>query len=139
MAEATTAAEQLVREYVDAWNERDFQRFADLLAESFTFTSPTAGTVHGRENCEAYADAVVTGFSDFQVIVQEIVAEETLVMTESILVGTHDGEYEGIPPTHEEIELRDMAKFVVEDGKIQEERLYFDSQELFDQLGLLEE
>lgn len=139
MSEATTDAEQLVSEYVDAWNERNFQRFADLLAESFSFTSPTAGTVHGRENCEAYAEAVVTGFSDFQVIVQEMVAEETLVMTESVLVGTHDGEYEGIPPTNEEIELRDMAKFVVEDGKIQEERLYFDRQELFDQLGLLDE
>lgn len=138
MTQATTAAEQLVIEYVDAWNERDFQRFADLLAESFTFTSPTAGTVHGRENCEAYARAVVAGFSDFQVMVQEMVADENLVMTESLLIGTHDGEYDGIPPTHEEIELRDMAKFVVEDGKLQEERLYFNRQEFFDQLGLLD-
>lgn len=138
MTQATTAAEQLVIEYVDAWNERDFQRFADLLAESFTFTSPTAGTIHGRENCEAYAQAVVAGFSDFQVMVQEMVADENLVMTESLLIGTHDGEYDGIPPTHEEIELRDMAKFVVEDGKLQEERLYFNRQEFFDQLGLLD-
>lgn len=137
MAQATADAEQIVTEYVDAWNERDFQRFTDLLAESFTFTSPTAGTVHGRENCAAYARAVVAGFSDFQVMVQEMVADGNLVMTESILVGTHDGEYDSIPPTHEEIEVRDMAKFVVEDGKIQEERLYFDRQEFFDQLGLL--
>ncbi len=139
MAQATTDAEQLVIEYVDAWNERDFQRFADLLGESFTFISPTAGTVQGRENCEAYARAVVAGFSDFQVTVQEIVADGNLVMTESILVGTHDGEYDGIPPTHEEIEVPDMAKFVIQDGKIQEERLYFDRQEFFDQLGLLAE
>lgn len=135
MAQATTDAERLVTEYVDAWNERDFSKFADLLAESFTFNSPTAGTVHGRQNCEEYASAVVGGFSDFQILVQEMVGDENLVMTESLLVGTHDGEYDGIPPTHEKIEIRDMAKFVVEDGKLQEERLYFDRQEFLDQLG----
>lgn len=138
MTETTTAAEQLVSEYVDAWNERDFKRFGNLLAESFTFTSPTAGTVYGRENCEAYAQVVITGFSDFQITVQETVADKNLVMTESVLTGTHDGEYDGIPPTHEQIENWDMAKFVVEDGTLQVERIYFDRQDFFDQLGLLD-
>lgn len=139
MAKATTDAEQLVLEYVDAWNEREFSKFTDLVTESFTFTSPTAGTVHGRENCEAYAQAVVEGFPDFQIIVKEMLHDGDLVMAESLLVGTHDGEYDGIPPTHQEIEIRDMAKFVVKDGKIQEERLYFDRHEFLDQLGLLDE
>lgn len=139
MVQATTDAEQLVTEYVDAWNERDFSRFADLVAGSFTFTSPMAGTVQGRENCEAYGQAVVEGFSDFQIIIEEILHDGDLVVTESVLVGTHDGEYNGIPPTHRKIEIRDMAKFVVEDNKLQEERLYFDRHELLDQLGLLDE
>lgn len=139
MAKTTADAEQLVIEYVDAWNEREFSKFPDILAESFTLTSPTAGTVRGSSNCETYARAVVSGFSDFQITVEEMLADGNLVMTESVLTGTNDGEYEGMPPTREEIEIHDMAKFVVEDGKLQEERLYFDRQAFLDQLGLLDE
>lgn len=68
-----------------------------------------------------------------------MLADENLVVTESILTGTHDGEYDGIPPTYEEVKIRDMAKFVIEDGKLQEERLYFDRHEFLGQLGLLDE
>lgn len=139
MVETTANAEQLVTEYVRAWNERDFSRMSKLVAESFTFTSPTADTIEGRENVEAYAKAVVDGFSDFEIEVQEMLAGEDLVMAESILSGTHDGEFDGIPPTHETFEMRDMATFVVEDGKLQEERLYFDQHEFLGQLGLVDE
>lgn len=139
MTEATTDAEELVLEYVDAWNAQAFSEFKHLLAPSFSFTSPTAGTVEGREHVGAYARAVVSGFSDFRIQVRELVADGNLVMTESILTGTHDGEYDGIPPTGERLELPDMATFVVADGRLQAERLYFDRQDFLAQLGLLEE
>lgn len=139
MVETTADTERLVREYVRAWNERDFAHMSELVAESFTFTSPTAGTIEGHENVEAYAKAVVGGFSDFEVEVQKMLADDNLVMAENILSGTHDGEFNDIPPTHETFEIRDMAKFVVEDGKLQTERLYFDQHDFLSQLGLIDE
>lgn len=139
MAQTTTDAERIVAEYVDAWNERELSELANIVAESFTFTSPTVGTIEGRENVESYVDAVIEGFSNFQITVHEMLGSEHLVMTESVLTGTHDGEYNGIPPTHEEIEIHDMAKFVVKEGRLQEERLYFDRHEFLDQLGLIDE
>jgi steroid delta-isomerase-like uncharacterized protein len=111
---------------------------SELVAESFTFMSPTAGTIEGRENVEAYAKTVVDAFSDFEVEMQEMLAGGNLVMAESILSGTHDGEFNGIPPTHETVEIRDMAKFVVEDGKLQQERIYFDQHDFLSQLGLID-
>lgn len=120
------------------WNEREFERLPEIVSDDFLFRSPTAGTVRGRENVEAYARAVIDGFSDFQIEVHEMLAGENLVMTESTLRGTHDGEYEGIPPTHEPIEVRDMGKFVVDEGTFQEEHLYFDRHDFLRQLGLLD-
>lgn len=139
MARATPDSEQLVSEYVDIWNEHEFSRLSDVVAESFTFTTPTAGTLRGREAVETHARAAVEGFPDFHITVHEMLSSENLVMAESTLSGTHEGEFEGMPPTHEEFELRDMARFVVEDGKLQEERAYFDQHALLSQLGLLEE
>jgi hypothetical protein len=37
-----------------------------------------------------------------------MLAVENLVTTESTLSGTHDGEFDEIPPIHETFEVRDM-------------------------------
>ncbi|WP_222916913.1 ester cyclase [Natrinema sp. SYSU A 869] len=139
MAKTTLDAEQLVSQYVEIWNDQEFSRLSDVVAESFTFTSPTTGTIEGRENVEAYARDVVAGFPDFEITVHEMLADETLVMAEGTLSGTHEGAFDGIEPTHETLELRDMARFVVEDGKLQEERAFFDRYEFLEQLGLVDE
>jgi steroid delta-isomerase-like uncharacterized protein len=139
MATTTGDPEALVIEYADIWNDREFARLSDTVAESFTFTSPTSGTIRGRENVESYARDVTEAFPDFEITVHEMLVGENLVMTESTISGTHEGEFDGIPPTNETVELRDMAKFVVEDGKLQEERTFFDQHDFLAQLGLLEE
>ncbi|WP_137286673.1 ester cyclase [Halorussus salinisoli] len=139
MAEATADAERLVREYAAIWNEGEFSKLSDVVAESFTFTSPTVGTLQGREEVEAYVREVTDGFSDFRIDINDLLSDGTVVMAESTLSGTHDGEFEDIPPTHEEFEIRDMAKFVVEDGKLREERAYFDQHDFLSQLGLVDE
>jgi predicted ester cyclase len=60
-------------------------------------------------------------------------------MKEWTVTATHDGEYSGIPPTNREVEISGMAKILTENGKVVEDRLYYDLQEVFDQLGLTEE
>ncbi|WP_339103787.1 ester cyclase [Haloterrigena salinisoli] len=139
MAETTPDPKGLAEEYAAIWNEQEFSRLSDVVADSFTFTSPTSGTIEGRENLEAYARETLEAFPDFEITVHEMLAGEDLVMAEGTLSGTHEGEFDGIPPTHETFEVRDMARFVVEGGKLQEERAFFDRHELFEQLGLLEE
>jgi predicted ester cyclase len=71
--------------------------------------------------------------------VNGILADEHLVMTESTVTGTHDGEFDGIPPTYREIEFPEMATFVVEQGRVEEERAYDDHHEVLRQLGLVDE
>lgn len=139
MPDVTTDAERVVTEYLRVINEREFSTLSDLLAESFTFRSPTAGTVRGRGEFELYLREIVDGFSAFHVSVEEILADENLVMTESTVTGTHDGEFEGIPPTHRDVEFSEMATFVVERGTLREERAYYDYHEVLRQLGLIDE
>lgn len=139
MVETTTDSREVVVTYAEALNERDLSKVPDVAAKSFTLTSPVSGTVHGRENVEAHFREIVGGFSDFRITIHEMATGENLVMTESTLSGTHDGEFDGVPPTWKEFEIPEMATFVVEDGKLQEERTYFDRHEFLVQLGLVEE
>lgn len=60
-------------------------------------------------------------------------------MGEFTLTGTHDGEFQGIPPTDREVEIKTMSKFEISDGKVQEQWGYLDPQSLMAQLGVTDE
>ena len=68
-----------------------------------------------------------------------MLVEEDEGMAEVRFEMTHENEYEGVPATGREVELRGMSKWRVEDGKIQELRDYVNMQDLYEQLGVTEE
>lgn len=137
MAETTGDAKQLANKYVEIWNTKDFSRFSNIVAESFTFVTPNR-RIEGRENFEAYVREVADAFPDFQITVQKLLADENLVIVEGAVSGTHKGEFNGIPPTGETFEVQDRAQFIVKDGKLQEEWSFFDQQNFLSQLGVLD-
>lgn len=133
-------SERLVNGYVDAWNEQDYSAIPELVSESIVVHNPTApgGVVRSRDELEAFMRGVTAGFPDFHVTILDLLADENQVMYEAELTMTHEGEFEGIPPTGREVEIREMATCHVADGRLQEYRIYFDQQEVFEQLGLTE-
>jgi steroid delta-isomerase-like uncharacterized protein len=141
MARATRDAEGTVRAYVDVWNERDYSKIPEVVSESISVYNPTApgGEVHGRDGLEAFMRGVVAGFPDFHVTVHDVVSNDDLVMYDATLTMTHEGEFDGIPPTGREVEVPEMAKYHVVDDKVREYRVCFDQQAVFEQLGLTDE
>jgi steroid delta-isomerase-like uncharacterized protein len=113
----------------------------DLVSDSFVAYEPSipGGAVHGREALEAYVRELRTAFPDFTITVEVLLEDDEMVMAEWTATGTHKGEFNGIPPTDRTFEHRGMSKFVIGDGKVQEERMYYDPREIAEQLGFLEE
>lgn len=148
MTEASQDAEDLVRAYVDVWNERAYSEIPDLVSDSFVMHDPAApadgipgpeGEVHGPDGLETFMRGVATGFPDFRIAISDLISSGELVMYEGSMTMTHEGEFDGIPPTGKRVEAREMAKFRVGDGHVQEHRAYFDQQEIFEQLGIADD
>jgi steroid delta-isomerase-like uncharacterized protein len=141
MAEATPDAERIVNDYVDLWNGGPETDIADVVSETVAIHDPAApgGELHGRDEFEAFLDEVSTGFPDFHVAVDDMLAGDDVVMAEWTVTGTHEGEFDGIPPTGRAMEMAGMSKMLFADGRVQEDRLYYDLQAMFDQLGLADE
>lgn len=148
MAEVTPESEQLVTDYVNMWNNQEYATIPDLVAESFVMYDPAApedgvpgpaGEVHGRDGLEAFTRGVTAGFPDFDVTILDMVSSDELVMYEATITMTHEREFDGIPPTGREAEVREMSKYRVADGAIHEHRAYFDQQAIFEQLGLTDD
>jgi steroid delta-isomerase-like uncharacterized protein len=113
----------------------------DSVSDSFVAYEPSApdGEVHGRDAFEAYVRELRTAFPDFTITVEAALEDAEIVMTEWTGRGTHEGEFNGLPPTGRTFEHKGMSKFVIADGKVQEERMYYDPREIAEQLGFLEE
>jgi steroid delta-isomerase-like uncharacterized protein len=82
---------------------------------------------------------ILSGFPDLHVAVTDMVSSENTVMYEATLTMTHEGEFEGIPPTGRKLEIREMATVEVADGTVEAHRVYYDNRETRRQLGLVEE
>lgn len=141
MAKASTDAERIAREYINMWTDQEYSKIPDLVSESFVLYDPAApgGEIHGRDGLEEFMRGVLTGFPDLQVTIVDILSSDEVVLCETTLAGTHDGEFAGTPPTGREVEIQALEKFHIEDGTIQEHRVCFNQDEFFEQLGLSEE
>ena len=138
MAQSTADAERIAEDYVEMWNERAFERIPDLVSESFVHVDPDGSEVDGRDGLEGYMRGILSGFPDLHVEVTDMVSSGNTVMYEATLTMTHEGEFEGIPPTGREVETREMATIEVSDGRVEAHRVYFDNHETLRQLGLVE-
>lgn len=124
--------EQLMSDYFAARHGEGSK--LDVLSETFTFVHPF-GEVHGPDELVAMQRENEKSMPDLKFEVDDMLVGDDVAMWEWTLTGTHEGEWEGIPPTGREVEVKGMSKTLIADGKVQENRAYFDSQELLTQLG----
>ena len=128
--------EAVFREYEALWNG-DRSKF-DVVSEIIALHDPAApgGEVHGRDAVEEFIRGVREGFPDFHIETEELLQSGETIMLEWTATGTNTGPIEGLPPTGRSIQVSGMSKVVVEDGAIQEDRIYYDYHDFAGQLGL---
>lgn len=124
--------EQLVSDY-EALLDGDTSKL-DVLDESFTYYAPGMREGIGQEAFREFLNSSRKRFPDLRVTLENGLVGDGVTMQEWKMVGTHDGEVDGIPPTGREMELYTMTTTVVSNDKINEVREYFDQQELITQI-----
>lgn len=133
---------RLVREFQAAWNERDFDRGASMMAPNGEILVVGSGErFAGPEGCVAFFRMWADGFPDGRIEIDQTISEGDRVAVLYRGRGTHTGTLKSaageIPATGKEVtlELCDVIEF--RDGKIQSVRTYFDSGSLLAQLGMM--
>ncbi len=136
-----TDNEGLARRSYEAWNERNFDELADMMASDGTLTLVGSGdTFTGPEGSLKYSRMWADGFPDGKVTVDRVIASGDHVVVEFTGRGTHTGTLAtsmgDIPATGRSmtIHLCDVTEF--EDGKVKSQKTYFDTGSMMAQLGL---
>jgi steroid delta-isomerase-like uncharacterized protein len=138
------ATEQTNKEFARRWNEeiwgqQNVDAIDDLVAEDFVGHDPSRPEpVRGPDGVRAVVEMLFSAFPDTQVDLEEVVAEGDRIAMRITASGTHEGEFMGIEPTGEEMEVSVMTFQRIEDGKAVEEWQIVDTLGMLQQLGVIE-
>lgn len=97
----------------------------------------TVPEIKGVANAKAYYANYVSGFSNREFIIKETFAQGNKLTKYWEFKGTHTGDFFGIPATGKKIDVIGCTIATIVDGKITEERDFFDNLEFLKQLGLM--
>jgi len=131
--------ERFVREAFTETMEADgVPAVAEFFAPDLAYYR-SAGDLAGFENLERDVEMFRTAFPDMEATIGRLVAGEDRVSFLYTLTGTHQGEFDGIPPTNREVDAKGAAIARIENGLIAEYRIVFDNLGMLEQLGVLGE
>jgi len=138
-----TDARQVAAEALAAFNAHDEVRIRATYSADVVFEAPGDVRLEGPTAATEYAMRWLRAFPDARLEVHRDVIAGDTVAQEFTFAGTHENTLVGpegeIPATHRSLTGRGVQVFVIADGKIREEHLYFDQVQVLTQLGLMPE
>lgn len=97
----------------------------------------TVPETKGKANCAAYYKNYVTGFSNREFIVKEVIASGNKLVKYWQFKGKHTGDFFSIPATNKNVDVIGCTIATIVKGKVTEEQDFFDNLEFLQQLGLM--
>ena len=128
---------EIVKHAWELYSKGDFEALKELFAPEYVSYSPSAALKPAslEEAIEA-GKMIFKAAPDSNWKIEELLASGDKVATRWFYKGTHEGEFMGIPPTANKIEFNGITIARIENGKIIEEREYYDVLGMMQQLGM---
>lgn len=80
-----------------------------------------------------------SAFPKYEMTIEEITAEKSRVVVRAQITGKHEGELNGIPATHKEIDVPGVISYEIDNNKIVNHWLMGDTLMLMEQLGVIKQ
>ncbi|MDQ3861097.1 MAG: ester cyclase [Actinomycetota bacterium] len=110
----------------------------ELFASNFVYHDPVSHEEwRGPESVKSYATMLRVAFPDLHQTIEEQIAEGDKVAYRWTARGTHQGEFMGIAPTGNRVEMTGISIARLIDGKIEEIWENYDALGMMQQLGIV--
>jgi steroid delta-isomerase-like uncharacterized protein len=130
------SAKDVAKDYLEAWNKRDYNRMRGLMHRDYTYTGGDGQEQKGPEAGLAVSQMFARAFPDGRIDVVNIKEFGDTVLVEFIGRGTHRGDLMGIAPTGRSVTIPVCEVLELRDGKIYREREYMDMVTIMVQVGV---
>ena len=128
---------QLLLESMEGLNARDTDRFMATIHDEVTWSlDATKDPISGTKALRTLIDAMIKAIPDMNYELKHILgADEDYVVIRYVLRGTHKGEFMGIAPTNNKIEMHGCVLSKIKDGKRYQMWQYASGRGLLEQLS----
>lgn len=139
--EKTDPVEANIKMYTHVWDEIINNGKLDMFNDS-NFTKDVVmhaspADVVGIDSARAYYANYLTGFSNISFTIKDVFGQGDKLVKHWNFAGTHTGNFFGIPATGKKVSLDGVTLVRMSNGKIAEERDFFDNYDFLTQLGLI--
>lgn len=119
MAATEPDTKELVRQYLSAFNDFDYDAMRELLADDVV-EHGAHEELEGFEEITNFLERYTEIFPDYSGTAEAIIAEDELVTVRFTASGTHTGEFRDIEPTGHTCEWTGIAIYRIENNEIVE-------------------
>lgn len=138
MAITEANTELIDRVWEEAIENGEMAVVEDALASDYVLHTPAAAEpIRGPDGFEQYKNALRAGFPDLSVTIEDRIVDGETVVDRYRMRGTHEGEFQGVPPTGTEVEFTGLIVHYLDDGEVVENVAEFDVLGLLAQLGVV--
>lgn len=131
--------EKIIQRYFgEVWNQGDLDVLDEIIAPDYVNHSPsTPNPPTGPVGLKPIVAAMRTAFPDLHYEVHDLVVDEGKVAVRCTMTGTHQGDFFGIPPTGQAVQVSQFQIEYIRDGQIVQHWRQTDELGLMRQLGLI--
>ena len=128
---------KIVQRYQEIYNSNDLDALREVLSEDLVTPKIMSGIPTGIEGAKAAHRIMLTGFPDYQTIIDDLVAEGDKVVARITMSGTNTGSFMAIPATGKYVSFTGIYIARIVNGKIVEHWGEEDGVSLLQQLAVL--
>jgi len=137
----TDPVEANIKMYSHVWDEIINKGKLDMFNDS-NFTKDVVmhaspSDVVGIDSARAYYANYLIGFSNISFTIKDVFGQGDKLVKHWNFTGTHTGVFFGIPATGKKVSIDGVTLVRMSNGKIAEERDFFDNLDFMTQLGLM--
>ena len=127
--EKKVSNEKLAKSFCEAWSNCDGEKIASLFADIFTYEEVCSGRVFAdKDALIGYINATCSGAPDLKSIPTKIISSGNQLVIEWIFKGTNTVGWPNIPANNGTFNLKGVSVMEIENGKIKNNREYWDWQ-----------
>jgi steroid delta-isomerase-like uncharacterized protein len=138
IANTTNQVEKDIEMYISLWDTFIYKRDTSVI-NSTSFTEDCVvvtaqGDIVGVEAVKAYYTNYLNGFTEIEFEIKESFGQGNKLIKHYNFKGKHTGDFFGIPPSGNYLDLSGTTIVTMRDGKIAKEHDFYNMQTVLDQL-----
>ena len=134
-ADSKAQHEALMRQVLELIDQRQLDDAFALYAEDYVYHGPGGTELRGRDEIRGLWMDFLNAFPDLRSTVDDMIVEGDKLVLRWTIRGTHKGEFLGVPPSNNSIELPINEIFRISNGQLVEAWDQWDRLHLFQQIG----